>query len=1117
MKGRDVKTKTLTAMVAASMVVGLCPATAFAAGSDALADKIYTGTAHVVNNPDDENEWEEYDVSVDLTVTDGKFSDITVTPDSHYDEEESGSYFNKAVSKSKGFKTLLEGKDATEDTINGWDTVGGATRTSEAVKEAALKAVQSAPSEGENQPEEEYKYVYAGLTWAEYWAAEGVQAAGSTESSSEPDRKGELDKGAFDTVSRATTNHGLHRGSYQCMAAITLNDGTTLDVAYYTGTTEGVLTNGETFSYDKSDIASYVVTGLKYVPVKVAAADYAAFCEKYSVIENGGKLAGGFSENNLTAYTDVTADVTEETNGLKTASKNEDGTFSFSERAAGTASGIKDTNLKTADGIESTIKEANGSYGEFLRVDLTGNYGDLAANMQAVKWTYYGDDSTYTNALATYGTKFASDNWMHKSMGIQLGLTDSKRCTLPEGTDGTGYWSITVYALGYEDYTITFQATDENIVKADPVTSTADLEEAIKRAEALTESDYTPESWANMQTELAEAREELQAQHSQSAVDEAANHLNSAIEALVSAAEKVSYVLMNIPYAQFYQADVRNDVQVDAFTSATLNKTRTPSLAGKSYHVNSDGSDITGITFPVKVDSGIDLSGYTQVTDDDSVTITVTNRGNTTTTTYSGKDALFESASYSYYVLEEMPAFYKEATVNEDGSLSFGETIGEVQNVSDGSAELSTDSNYGDYQLEVDGLPESITSEKIYGVVISTAENDYGLRHLENIWRVSELAWCTGFTESVHNCPTSSAHYESMMGQTLNKITYYTSEGIYEIPVNVYVPVKLANTVSVEDASVMAENTTISVETLPEDFAAQYSVEGLEMSVENGVMTYSNAKPGRYTLIVSDQNNKYAELKVEFVLSAESLPAGYNGENKSPALIKSADATDEEFAGYLKNIESVSVNDKIYPAKGRGSVVIVNENGTINTDAEVQGGPDSPKTLLFAEGNTYEVTVSATGYPDLSFTYTKEGEVVVEVNTSSLEKAIAAAEALKEADYTADSWNVLQTALADAKNVLDAKESQNTVDKAVDTLNSAISALVKKAASEKPGTADKPDTSDKTNTGSGNKTTSSSDSAKNAVKTGDPANVMGLLGLAVSSLGVGGFTLNRRRKYRKDK
>ena len=33
------------------------------------------------------------------------------------------------------------------------------------------------------------------------------------------------------------------------------------------------------------------------------------------------------------------------------------------------------------------------------------------------------------------------------------------------------------------------------------------------------------------------------------------------------------------------------------------------------------------------------------------------------------------------------------------------------------------------------------------GVIVSTKEgNDYGMRHVENIWRGTELAWSTGFT-----------------------------------------------------------------------------------------------------------------------------------------------------------------------------------------------------------------------------------------------------------------------------------------------------------------------------------------------------------------------------------
>ena len=399
--------------------------------------------------------------------------------------------------------------------------------------------------------EEKYKYVYAGLSWAEYWASEGVYLAeGSnlTSSSDVTDKKGELDKGAFDTVSRATTNHGLHRGSYQCTAVIYDTDGKEYPVSYWNSSSEAVLTDGSVITFNKGTITynengaektatmkDYEVKGIKYVPVKVKTADYDEFCKKYQVVENAGTLAGGFTEKNLQAYTE-TAEVTEKTNGLKEATKNEDGSFSFGARATGSDSGLKGNALKVAEGIEPEVKAANGSYGEFLRVDLNGNYGGLGSGMYATRWTYYGNDSTYTTALASYGTKFAADNWMHKSMGIQLGLTDSLRCQLPAGTDGTGYWELTVYAMGYEDYTYKFQATEENIVKPETgEISTTELEAAIAKAEALNESDYTSESWASMQTELQEAKEELAAKHSQATVDEATSHLNAAIEALVKA------------------------------------------------------------------------------------------------------------------------------------------------------------------------------------------------------------------------------------------------------------------------------------------------------------------------------------------------------------------------------------------------------------------------------------------------------------------------------------------------------------------------------------------------------------------------------------------------------
>ena len=1211
MKKKEMKTKVMAVAMSATMAASICPAVpAMAVTKDQVAkDGTYTKTAHVTDS--EEEGWNEYNIDLSLSIANGKIASITVNPDDSYDSE-SDSYFSWAKKGRTrkgvdypGYESLI-GKDATEDTINSWDAVSGATCTSKAVKEAALAAIQSAPeastaatvdtaalqasitkakalkesdytaetwnalktaltsaetalAEKKSQDtvdaakknldsaidnlkaavKEEYKYVYAGLSWAEYWAAEGVQAAGDSSSSDKTDKKGELDKGAFDVVTRATVNHGLHRGSYQCAATIEAENGKSYEVSYWTASDKAVLTDGKTITFNRGAITEedgtttkmvkYDVTGLKYVPVKVASEDYEAFCKAYKVVENGGELAGGFAENKLQSYSGLKAEVTADTNGLKTATRNADGTFSFSAKEAGTGSGIEGQKLKTAPSAEEaglTVKEANGSYGEFLRVDLTGNYGDLGANMQSVKWTYYGDDSTYTNAKATYGTKFAADNWMHKSMGVQLGLTKSLRCTLPEGTDGTGYWTITISALGYKDVTYNFQATDENIVKdAKEEISTTNLEAAIKKAESLTESDYTADSWAAMQTELQEAKDELKTPHSQATVDEAASHLNAAIEALAKAEKKETYVLMNIPYAAFYKSETtKNDVDVDVFTSATKNKTRTTGLAGGSYHENTDGSQIDGITFAVKADPSVDLTKYKEVKDTDKVDITVTNRGQTSTTTLEGKDTLFENETYAYYPLTEAPANYKEVSMDKDGKLVFSEVKGQKAEALTGvTAELLTQSSYGDYQLNLDGLPEDkITSSNVNAVVVKTTDGTaYGMRHLENIWRGNELAWSTGYTESVHGCPTSSAHYASMMGKTIDSIEYYTTNGLYTIDVNdLYVPVKFAKTedaVKVADADISAGKTAIELY-LRDDFDPEYTVEGLNVKVEGNVLTFkadSSINPGKYTLTVKDKNGKYADLKTTFILSTTDMPATYDADNKK--LTVAENSNEEAFNTYIGNITSVNVNGTDYAASGRGSVKIIDKDGTLVTDA----APFKDA----AAGAEFKITVTSTGYTTpLTFTYKVPGETPApsedttkQVSTDALEKAMKAADALKESDYTADSWKTLQSAMTEADTALKEKKDQDTVDKATEQLNKAISALVKKDAGQKAngtngttGTTGTNGTSGKSGkTGS----TSNTKSGK-AAKTGDPSGMFAWLGLAVTSLGagIGGFSLKRKKR-----
>ena len=80
---------------------------------------------------------------------------------------------------------------------------------------------------------QKYTYLYAALTWDEYWASETVYAALNAAASAQLDSHEEQDLGAFDAVSRATVNHGLHRGSFQSTAVIYAKDGSSYTVSHW--------------------------------------------------------------------------------------------------------------------------------------------------------------------------------------------------------------------------------------------------------------------------------------------------------------------------------------------------------------------------------------------------------------------------------------------------------------------------------------------------------------------------------------------------------------------------------------------------------------------------------------------------------------------------------------------------------------------------------------------------------------------------------------------------------------------------------------------------------------------------------------------------------------------
>lgn len=866
------------------------------------------------------------------------------------------------------------------------------------VKAASVSTVQTQTAENSD----DYVYCYAGLTWAEYWKAEGVTAAGDTTSSDTADSHGEKDKGAFDAVTRATVNHGLHRGSYQCTAVIKTAEGE-YKVSHWSSDGKTVyFTDGTSAEWNRGTLTltdgttqtmtEYDVLGLKYVPVKVKSSDYASFKEKYSVVENNGTLIGGYGEMNLQAY-NVTASVDKNTNGLKTAEKQSDGSFAFTQRSNGSSSGIKDQALKTADlnNMGATVKDANGSYGEFLRVDFTENYGDLGANMQAVKWTYYGNDSTRSKALATYGTKFAADNWMHKKMGIQLGLTDSIRCQLPKGTDGTGYWSLTIYALGYADSTYNFEATDANI-------------------------------------------------------------------------DKYVYGTANLPYADFYYGelnDVKEDAEInldaedkaasyresgmyDAVSSATTNKYK--SFFSSTYSENNTSGQGGSIIGMKDVNIAVPTSLYENAKKAISDNKECSNK-------------LLEIIN-SMTLSDTTPSEYK--ILNGDGTLTAMKS--EVTEDTSDTLTIKTQSSYGQYEVdpvtsENSPLSKLSAKDSLLGIIVEDEDgNKYGMEHLENIWVGGKFSFAVkdGFKEK-HGNTIDYKRHEALQGKTIKKVTYLVKNGA-DIVINTDLKCKtLAGSDSIKATANdnFKDGATVSVDTTAVPSGSNYTLssvsmgktvltEGTDYTYANNTLTIKatdNTGVGSYSMVFTDDT--YSDIVVSFTLES-GYKTGDISINKNNQVTLPAGVS---FEKYVNNITSIKINGVEKTGKGGIKATdLFDADGNINFNAVIKG-KDGSSTPVFADKSaSYTIELTSTGYPSVSGT--------VQLNTSILEASIKKAEALDSSKYTAETWKALQTALTEAKEATSADSlTQAIVDAANTKLTEALSGL-----KEKTVTPSKPDT-----------------------------------------------------------
>ena len=383
--------------------------------------------------------------------------------------------------------------------------------------------------------------------------------------------------------------------------------------------------------------------------------------------------------------------------------------------------------------------------------------------------------------------------------------------------------------------------------------------------------------------------------------------------------EKV-YGTMNIPYADFYKAEIEDAYEVDAVSSATTKGKWGMNGQGEIVEgtYNNGNGTILGVNFPVEV---------------------------------SAEDVDTLKEKYGFTALDSKPTAYKEVSLSGD-SLSVSKLVDtDGEQTVDGSATVSTNSYYGDYQIKVTGYPENTV---LYGVIVNTKEDDhYAMRHLENIWRNGSYAWSAGIkTVEYHGNHVSYEDYASSMGKTVTSVTFITLDGYTTVNVGEqYLPIRFAGEVKAEDASAGTGKTSLSLTGFPEDYKKVITADEGLTATETEV-SYTDAKPGKYTVKVEDENGKYAPMTSQFILSTDDVPVKF-----ADGKLTTADGfTDEDKANFLKNLATVDINDTSYKATGSKAIKLFKEDGSIDFDVTVSDAK------VFENNGTYNITLNSTGY-----------------------------------------------------------------------------------------------------------------------------------------------------------
>ncbi|MBR1444748.1 MAG: NEAT domain-containing protein [Firmicutes bacterium] len=410
------------------------------------------------------------------------------------------------------------------------------------------------------------------------------------------------------------------------------------------------------------------------------------------------------------------------------------------------------------------------------------------------------------------------------------------------------------------------------------------------------------------------------------------------------------YVLMNIPYSEFYNSEKADIGDVDAVSSAT-NKVGNYGKAGGAYHngttaakdesgawiaVGGDnGAKVKGVTWAVKASSidEIKALGGEEVTDDSKITVATAAHGTVSQTALAGYQTLTETPAYSYYVLENAPENY---LVLENGKFVGGNDVAESNEI---NVTVSYGTNWGDIQLAVSEAEN--VSDKLINAVVLTADDgtSKGLYHLGQVWSFKDIAWKVAVTEGLDGKTIKNIRYyctvkdSDITDETVPEYKNY----IYDYNVNIEVPQVYTGEVKAD----FKDANTIELSGLPDDAQELKAKVYYTTGGRNAVYTYltpvvtdpadddndpvfANVENGKIVIAAGSTTNK-AGTTVEYGVPVDGttytieLSSGNYIINKITAEYKEKESLKD--GNYIADIEFLKIDSDDTSSAGRSFVL----------------------------------------------------------------------------------------------------------------------------------------------------------------------------------------------------